>query len=614
MQVKQNYHAKVELESWLAQLGIFDASKAEEELSLKQREHYEMLCARVKQEQRQNEEDTQIYLGRDLRHSSPIQLLHVKSRKVSPSLPLQTAPSCRAADEAVQSYPLQYVKVCLDNAADAEGSNIAVIMTNSGAASCFRFRSRHNLKLADDPVCNLDTVFIVPEDLADSHFLNCDVDLAKLMHIWPPKMVHRVSALLKGMTCLVQKYARPRIEPPMPTSGSMPVADEDKFAPVRGGQVVRLFHPRLDVFIATNPSMISGNALIVLEDANGFDQPGSSTRLEQPSAYSMWIVENANPSSGSDIFFDQPIRLRNLATDGYLCPHQYKPAVISKQITSWSVTGSSQRTMTSSICAFGRLQENSSDDPLICKHAVVWLHFPQAGAGEEAMWLQTTGSASSPAIELCKEIGPTDGFRVCPVDDADLKAPFQIVSVSHTVHEYILLIKESGFCSHTAVQTERIIHILQDLMKIFDKATLLKQLDKSGLGKSRDSAGTKASNDDVHMATRLNLKAVEQEIHKSQSVIRELQLMDNLVELVDFHTWSAIHQRHTIKDLRYSVDMSLARNLCDVVFQLLSLSTRDNQRNGVHLSQSIETLLYHYTGFEGSANEIEVHMRVVDMK
>ena len=116
------------------------------------------------------------------------------------------------------------------------------------------------------------------------------------------------------------------------------------------------------------------------------------------------------------------------------------------------------------------------------------------------------------------------------------------------------------------------------------------------------------------MATRLNLKAVEQEIHKSQSVIRELQLMDNLVELVDFHTWSAIHQRHTIKDLRYSVDMSLARNLCDVVFQLLSLSTRDNQRNGVHLSQSIETLLYHYTGFEGSANEIEVHMRVVDMK
>ena len=46
--MKQNYHAKVELESWLAQLGIFDASKADKELNAKQREHYERLCARVR--------------------------------------------------------------------------------------------------------------------------------------------------------------------------------------------------------------------------------------------------------------------------------------------------------------------------------------------------------------------------------------------------------------------------------------------------------------------------------------------------------------------------------------------------------------------------------------
>jgi hypothetical protein len=471
----------------------------------------------------------------------------------------------------------------LDNAADAEGSNIAVILTNSGAASCFRFKSRHSLKLADDAVCNLDLVFVVPEELVDTHFLNCDTDLSKIMHNCTPKLTHRVSALLTGMTCLVQKYARPRNEHSMHNSSPMPGADGDKSVPLRGGQVVRLFHPTLDVFLATNPSMISGNALILLEDGNGFDQPGASTKLEQPSAYSMWIVENADPTRGSDILFDQPIRLRNLATDGYLLPHQSKPAVISKQIVSWSVTGHSKRT-------------------------VIWLHFPHSGAGEESMWLHTAGSASSPVLELCKQIGPTDGFRVCPVDDGDLRAPFQIVSVAHAVKEYILLIKESGFCPHTAVQTERIISILQDLMKIFNKAILLEKLYKSSLGKSTDSAGTKPF-DDAHMATRENLKVVEREIYKSQSVIRELQLMDNLMELVDFHTWSVIHQRHTIKDLRYNMDMSLARNLCEVAFQLLSLSTRDNQQNGVHLSYSIEILLYHYTGFEGSAaREPEVHI------
>ena len=108
----------------------------------------------------------------------------------------------------------QYIKVCLGNAADAEGSNISVILTNVGAASSFRFRSRHNLKLADDPVCDLDAVFVVPEDLADTHFLNCDVDLARLLHTWPRKMNHQVAALLTGMTCLIQLYSHANRRPP----------------------------------------------------------------------------------------------------------------------------------------------------------------------------------------------------------------------------------------------------------------------------------------------------------------------------------------------------------------------------------------------------------------
>lgn len=82
MQVKQNYHAKVELETYLEQNGVSDANRAEDDLSAKQHPHYRKLCARVKQEQKQNDEDTQIYFWRELRHSMPVQLLHVKSQKV----------------------------------------------------------------------------------------------------------------------------------------------------------------------------------------------------------------------------------------------------------------------------------------------------------------------------------------------------------------------------------------------------------------------------------------------------------------------------------------------------------------------------------------------------
>ena len=427
---------------------------------------------------------------------------------------------------------MQYIKVCLDNAADAEGSNISVVLSNYGAASCFRFRSRHSLKLADDPVCNLDVVFIVPEDLADSHFLNCDVELAKLMHTWPRKMKHRVAALLTGMTCMVQRYSRDKLHPLVGAApGAMPVADERKFVPIRGGQVVRLFHSRLDSFLATSPTMVSSTSLIVLEDADGFDQPGAASRLEQPSAYSMWIVERANPTEGSWILYDQYIRLRNLATNLYLCPNRSNTTVIAKEIHTWSASGKSKRTLSSSICHFSRLKENNVDDPQIGKRSDVWLNFPSLESDESSgLWLQTSGSAASPTLELCNALGPTDGFVVHPVNDTDLKAPFQIVSVSHTVREYIVLIKELGFCSETAVQTERIIQILKVLMKLFDRTTL---------STPEDSAGAKQDDEgDDEIRRRTASKRIEREIYQSQAIVRELQLMDNLVELVDFHTWS----------------------------------------------------------------------------
>ena len=393
-----------------------------------------------------------------------------------------------------------------------------MILTNAGSASCFRFRSRHNLKLDDEPVCNLDTVFVVPEDLADSHFLNCDVDLAKMMSSYPRKMKHRVSALLTGMTCLLQTYSHDPAARALELDNTQ---DDRKFVPTHCGQVVRLFHPQLDVFLATSPSMVSSNSLIVLEDANGFYQPGAAVRLEQPSAYSMWIVEAANPTVGPFMLYDQPIRLRNLATDGYLCPNRVNTAVMAKQIQNWSANGASKRTMASSICRFSRLEENQGDDARIGKQSCVWINFPSIGRGH-GMWLRTSGSISSPNLQLDSEFGPTDGFFLYPVGEEDLTAPFQIVSVSHTVREYITLLKQKGFCSETAVQTERIIGILKDLIKLFDKSTEVKS----------DNASDETTAEDIEDNEKR--KHVEREVYKSQSIIRELQLMDDLVQLVDF--------------------------------------------------------------------------------
>ncbi len=66
------------------------------------------------QESDQNTEDSYIYLGREIRFSDAFQLLHVKSDK--------------------------FVKMLLDNAADAEGNRVPIALTNDGSASCFRFR------------------------------------------------------------------------------------------------------------------------------------------------------------------------------------------------------------------------------------------------------------------------------------------------------------------------------------------------------------------------------------------------------------------------------------------------------------------------------------------
>ena len=104
-----------------------------------------------------------------------------------------------------------------------------------------------------------------------------------------------------------------------------------------------------------------------------------------------------------------------------------------------------------------------------------------------------------------------------------------------------MLLKQKGFCSETAVQTERIIGILKDLIKLFDKTAEVKS----------DNAPNEPTAEDIEDNEKR--KNFEREIYKSQSIIRELQLMDDLVQLIDFQ-------------VLVDVSMSDLRIICRFVF------------------------------------------------
>jgi len=67
-----------------------------------------------------------------------------------------------------------------------------------------------------------------------------------------------------------------------------------------------------------------------------------------------------------------------------------------------------------------------------------------------------------------------------------------------------------------------------------------------------------------------------------------------------------VHYGITDSSLIFFVNVGL----CKIVFEILSLATRGNDRNGVHLSQFIESLLYHYTGLKEPATAIAGKMDV----
>lgn len=120
-------------------------------------------------------------------------------------------------------------------------------------------------------------------------------------------------------------------------------------APIFGGEVVRLLHPDYDMLLETTPRVelfgqeIS-DSIVVLEPAKGFGQSSHdahdvstvsylhvslhlcfvlivsilTTRKQTPTTHSMWIIENVDPSDGSRLTYNSKVRIRNVATGGYL--------------------------------------------------------------------------------------------------------------------------------------------------------------------------------------------------------------------------------------------------------------------------------------------------------
>jgi hypothetical protein len=124
--------------------------------------------------------------------------------------------------------------------------------------------------------------------------------------------------------------------------------DEVAPLPLHTGQVVRLRHQEADVFLAADNNVKNANdkksssSLLVTEPACGFGTTGyAANASEAPgTCYTLWIVENLDPTVVRPLTMGKPFRLRNLATGTYLLTHYF--AVTPRGGTSSGVGGTAR--------------------------------------------------------------------------------------------------------------------------------------------------------------------------------------------------------------------------------------------------------------------------------
>jgi hypothetical protein len=225
--------------------------------------------------------------------------------------------------------------------------------------------------------------------------------------------------------------------------------------PIYCGRVVRLLHSETDVFLATSPSMDTANiessdSLVILEPAEGFDRPGMEGGGPPPSAYSMWLVEYVNTGEGRPLRYDEPIRLRNIATGGYFTPK--RGTFVAKQIVSWSQSTQGLSLLHSSVLRLRRLPEHEGDDDVVKKRSSVWFTFDKESASNEASFVHVSDAREQgmqgvgPKLVMKETLGESDGFTVYPVDPIDVTATFQVRVISTNIYAYIIIFFFWGPC------------------------------------------------------------------------------------------------------------------------------------------------------------------------
>ena len=111
--------------------------------------------------------------------------------------------------------------------------------------------------------------------------------------------------------------------------------------PLHTGQVVRLVHQESDVFLAADSNAKSAKdknrsrSLLVTEPACGFGATGYAAHASEApgTCYTLWMVENLDPTVVKPLRMGKPVRLRNLATGAYLLSHYFAPSAGAAVLT-----------------------------------------------------------------------------------------------------------------------------------------------------------------------------------------------------------------------------------------------------------------------------------------
>jgi hypothetical protein len=232
------------------------------------------------------------------------------------------------------------------NVSDVHGSADVELSTGS-MASYFYLQSDRNIKSHSEQCYERELVLLVPDMLRSialtTHRGKVEFDKHNKMKRTP----RSVSCTKEGSVWLVSRYqnaahamaSTPEVEKTSASGGdarglaAAQNAEMDEIAPqpLHTGQVVRLRHQEADVFLAADNNVKNANdkksssSLLVTEPACGFGTTGyAANASEAPgTCYTLWIVENLDPTVVRPLTMGKPFRLRNLATGTYLLTHYF---------------------------------------------------------------------------------------------------------------------------------------------------------------------------------------------------------------------------------------------------------------------------------------------------